>query len=405
MHMPLNIVALSPNAWNGQWVNRQQLLSRIGTEHSIIYSHGNWSIWERESAEFQQAPLLGSFNRQDNVFVDVPLRLTPRWTRLPAWDDAVMAQAARRWRRHLARSGGARPLVAYLCHPMFLPYVRHLRPDHIVYHCYDLFEQQPGWTAEFERAERELLRHADLVFSPTQMLCNKLMDKAPCQARELLNAADVQAIFAAAQAQVDIPADLARIASPRLGYLGSIHPQLDFPLLDGLAQRRPEMNFVLIGPEQNTPVLHADAGYLACKSRPNIHFLGARHRSEIPAYLLHMDANLMLYRLTADSWTHVAYPLKLHEYLACGKPVVSVPLAPIMEFAPVIRFAQGFDDWERALVSALAEDNPQQCAQRRELAAQHSWERRAQTLDGWLQQLPQLRALRLARAAAQIDRK
>ena len=402
MRTPLNIVALSPNAWNGQWVNRQQLLSRIGTEHSIIYSNGNWTVWDRASPEYRQAPWFGSFNRQDNVYLDVPPRLAPRWPRLKLWDGAAIAQAARRWRRQL---GNARPLVAYLCHPMYLPYLKSLEADYLVYHCYDWYEGQPGWTPELEHAQRELLHRADLLFSVTTMLSQKLMEKAPCEARLLPNGADVRAIFAAAEAVIEIPADLASIPAPRIGYLGSIHPQLDYLLLYELARRRPEWHFVFVGPEQNTNQLRAVAGFQACVSRPNIHFLGSRHRSEVPAYLLHMHVNVMLYMLTPDTWTHLGHPLKLHEYLACGRPIVSVPLTAIQGFNSVIRIASGVDAWEAALASAISEHSEEQRTQRVARAAENSWESRAQVLQSWLDELPQLRTQRLTRLAMQTDRK
>ena len=93
---------------------------------------------------------------------------------------------------------------------------------------------------------------------------------------------------------------------------------------------------MLIGPEYKVADLHALPAYQACRQRPNVHLLGERHRSLIPAYLLHMNANLMFYKVGADSWTHVAYPLKLHEYLASGHPVISVELPMIREFAPLV---------------------------------------------------------------------
>jgi len=216
----------------------------------------------------------------------------------------------------------------------------------------------------------------------------------------LQNAADVQVIFEAAHRKVAPPPDLAAISSPRIGYVGSIHPQLDLALVAELSLRQPLWQFVLIGPEQGGALLQADAGYQACRARPNVHLLGERHRHVVPDYLLHMDANMMFYRLTPDSWTHVAYPLKLHEYLACGRPVVSVNLRMIQQFAGLIDFADGVDAWEKALTKALSEQDASLRAQRRGVAAKNSWETRTAVLDAWLTDLPLMRAQRLATASA-----
>lgn len=390
----MNIVALSPNGWDGQWVNRQQLLSRIGRSRRVIYSNGAFAIWDRGSDDWRASPFAGAFVRKDNIRLDQPPQWLLRWPRVGAIDRLAVAAAARRWRRQLDAS---LPLVAWLCHPMFVPYLDALSPDFVVYHCYDLYDRQPGWSAQLEADEQRLLREADLIFSPTTMLSDELMKKAPCEARALPNGADVQAVFAAREAALVEPADLAGIAHPRVGYVGSIHPELDLALIAELARRRSAWHFVLIGPEQNPARLHASADYKRCRALPNVHLLGEKHRSQVPAYLLRMDANALFYRATADSWTHVAYPLKLHEYMACGLPVISVDLKMIREFEPLVRFATGADEWEHALADALTGEDNGQADQRRAVAAQHSWDARVGVLQGWLNELPALRRARLAR--------
>lgn len=381
----MNILALSPNDWHGQWVNRQQLLSRLASTWPVLYSTGAWSVWDRSTDAYRAAPLLGKTDSADGVQLDRPGRWPPRWPTRPGWDAWALRQHAARLRRAFADP--AAPLVAYLCHPSYWPYVQALKPQFVVYHCYDLYERQPGWTPAMDTAERSLLARADLVFSPTRMLSDLLQAKAPCQARVLLNAADVEAVFAAERAAAPEPADLAAIPHPRIGYVGSIHPQLDLELIATLARRCPDWHFVLIGPEQKADDLHANAGYRALRGLANVHLLGERHRSRVPGYLLGMDANVMFYKAGADSWTQVAYPLKLHEYLACGKPVVSVALKMISEFDGLITFADGVDAWQSGLDAALRENDPDLRQRRRAAAAMNSWDHRVVQLRGWLQQL------------------
>ena len=105
----MNIVALSPNAWDGQWVNRQQLLSRIGSSQRVIYSSGAFAVWDRGSDDWRASPFTGRFVRQDNVWLDRPPQWLLRWPRVGAVDRLALAAAARRWRRQLDRS---QPLVA-----------------------------------------------------------------------------------------------------------------------------------------------------------------------------------------------------------------------------------------------------------------------------------------------------
>ena len=57
------------------------------------------------------------------------------------------------------------------------------------------------------------------------------------------------------------------------------------------------------------------------EEQPNVHFLGAKTPEELVGYPAHFDACIMPYRM--DDYTKYIYPLKLHEYLASGRPVVA----------------------------------------------------------------------------------
>ena len=60
----------------------------------------------------------------------------------------------------------------------------------------------------------------------------------------------------------------------------------------------------------------------------------------------------------------------------------------------------GLDNWEAALASALSNPGDADMQARRAVAAQHGWETRVRELNAWLDELPQLRAQRLARPVA-----
>jgi glycosyltransferase involved in cell wall biosynthesis len=154
------------------------------------------------------------------------------------------------------------------------------------------------------------------------------------------------------------PEDLKDIPHPRLGWVGSLHAEVDYSLIFELASRRPAWNFVLIGQVTTHVNARADAERIQCDSLPNVHFLGSKRIDEIPRYLAHMDVNLMIYRLSDHSWIKAIYPLKLHEYLAVGHPVVSANVPSVRPFSKVVRIADGTDDWQLAISEALEGGGP-----------------------------------------------
>ena len=121
----MRIVSLASTIWTDRWMNRQQLLSRLGKRHAVVYSNAAWHTWDRHADEWKKAPLGGSFGKTDNVWVEsVPgwMMRTPRWRWL---NDFVLAQHARRWREFL-RDKSEGPLVLHLFHPAYADYVDHL---------------------------------------------------------------------------------------------------------------------------------------------------------------------------------------------------------------------------------------------------------------------------------------
>jgi hypothetical protein len=94
-----------------------------------------------------------------------------------------------------------------------------------------------------------------------------------------------------------------------------------------------------------------------------------------------MDVNVMCYRLADDLWVDAIYPLKLHEYLAAGRPVVSADVASVRPFSDVVAIAHDTGQWESAIEMALSGGGCGTTASRRAIAAANSWAARVSELE------------------------
>jgi glycosyltransferase involved in cell wall biosynthesis len=380
------VLVLAPNPWQGQWVNRQQLFSRLGSFRAVLYSSGGWLSWQCRSLEWRQAAWRGRTVGADNVEVDEPARWLVRVPRVPTLDRLALRLQSQRWRARLAQRGSG-PLIAYVYHPMFVDYLDFLGADRIVYHAYDFYEHTPGWDEHLELKEQQLLKRADKVIGSSPAIAEGLAAKGGRPVQVLPNGADSQAITAAVTAGAPLPTDLEAIPRPRLGWVGSVHPEIDLALVADVATARPDWHFVLVGSTPDLKVPRAEAERARCRALPNVHFLGGRLVSDVPAYIAGMDVNLMCYRIADGTWIKSIYPLKLHEYLASGRPVVSSDVPAVREFDHVVRIASGTHEWMSAIEDALAGRGAGSAEQRIAVAAANTWDQRVETLDRWLSTL------------------
>jgi glycosyltransferase involved in cell wall biosynthesis len=143
-------------------------------------------------------------------------------------------------------------------------------------------------------------------------------------------------------------------------------------LLLELSAAHPQWSFVFVGPRG--PHTEIEGALEQMSRRANVYFLGGKPTHCLGAYPQHFDVCAMPYQM--DSYTKYIYPLKMHEYLASGKPVVSVPIRSVVEFKHVITLASNGEEWSNALACALSpgENAPGRCAERQKVAREHDWE-------------------------------
>lgn len=385
------VVAFSPNRWDEPWTSRHRIATGLAARGwPLLYSSGPLSTWERGSEAWARAGLFGGTRWGKGVLVDVPGRLEAYWPRSTAWRRVAFGQHARRLRRTAGREARRqRPFTAFLFHPRYWPEARSLNPDRVVYFAYDAISLAPGWTEELAGLECGLVERADLIVAYSRNMFDYMPERAARIGREMPTGVDIEHFAGAAG--LDCPPDLAAVPSPRVGYTGHINQKLDLVTMAAVARAAPRLNFVFVGPAgpgnggsfPGHPMeTQAWAELIAL---PNVRHLGPRTFAEVPAYMANMDVNVMCYRLEGG-WWQAGYPLKMHEYLAVGKPVVATALATIRPFGSVIDIVEGTGQWVAALGRALDQGGVGTPEQRLTVARANSWDKRLDDLHGWMRE-------------------
>ena len=391
--MKQRVFAFDANPWFSNWMNRQHILSRLaGRGWPVVYSTGPMSVTEVRAVGLRKCPLLWRTCVDHDVVIPSRGAVLPLSTRWVKWNALAYALYARRLHAVMPAAQAGHD-IALLFNPEFFPLLEFLRPRRVIFHVRDAYPELPGWTSSQQTSFLALQRRADLITVSSPKQLDYLHEDVRGAARVLLNGADVDNV--ARCLGEPCPADLAGIAHPRLGYAGVISQKVDIALISALAQRQPTWQWVFVGPipggndGRMGGSQAAFAAWTALLALPNVHWLGAKGHEEVGRYMVHMDVNTMPYVVDgrAGGWARFAYPLKLHEYLAAGLPVVSADMIDVRCHNDVLELADGIDAWEAALARALAGAAPGNISARQAVAKANSWDSRVDDLETWLTEL------------------
>ena len=146
--------------------------------------------------------------------------------------------------------------------------------------------------------------------------------------------------------------------------------------------------FLLVG--------HAAADVSALRARANVHLAGAQPYAELPNWARAWDVAIIPYRQNRQVAN--ANPLKLREYLAMGKPVVSTRNPEIEKFAQWVRIADTREDFLAALDDVLAGEPEGAAAARRAAVADQTWDHRVDAVLAQVRHALRTRALPVSAA-------
>ena len=161
--------------------------------------------------------------------------------------------------------------------------------------------------------------------------------------------------------------DIADIKKPIIGYIGIIQDRVDLDLIKYLARKNINKSIILVGPVWN----EQDQAKLELDKERNVYFLGYKTYKEAPMYIQQFDIGIIPHQ--ADKLTASMNPMKMYEYLACGKPVVSTKGAGSDNLKDMVLIAKDYEDFNKKVNKALENNSGEEEEKRKEFIKQYSW--------------------------------
>lgn len=212
----------------------------------------------------------------------------------------------------------------------------------IVYEHIDNWETSLGSNLYNEETFIKFIIESDCVLATSKLLKEKLENyikehhnciNKNIEVKYLPNAVDSD-LFEQ-MIKHEFPSDLVR-GKKTLLYYGSLWGDwFDWDIIKYVALNRPEYQINLIGDFE--PIEH-----LKSRMPNNVHFLGLKKQTELPAYLEYCDVAIIPFK--NDEIGKYVSPLKIFEYISMGKKVISTKL-PDIEGYPNVYCSDFKEEW------------------------------------------------------------
>jgi glycosyltransferase involved in cell wall biosynthesis len=302
--------------------------------------------------------------------VPMPIVYPPNRVNSPILEklNAAIFRQALRWRvlRFIRNDEEA---IAVVQNPFWGTVLKEEDFTTITYDCLDELTLFSGNASveRFSDYERRLIAISVTIFVTAEKLEERLRSIAPGHhVVRVSNGVDFD-WFQARAALGQAPADMRDTKHPVAGYVGVLRDWFDYELLARLAQTMPDVSFVIVGP------LDFDFRIAHLHAEPNLRWIGRREYEAMPSYIGAFDVCLIPFLTGKVSQT--TNPVKVFEYFALGKPVVSTPMHELLPFAKagLLRLARGEEEFASALRESLEEPPGELQERRRAVARNHSW--------------------------------
>jgi glycosyltransferase involved in cell wall biosynthesis len=364
-----DLIVASHLRWSFVWQRPQQLLSRLARHHRVLFVEEPLAITDTEGAPM---PVLQEVI--PGVVTMTPVVPESECNGTPLWLWPCQSLVARQVRDAIrALDLRHRALWFYTPTPEFM--VEAVKPEMIVYDVMDELSNFKFAPPQLREQEQRLLRQAAVVFTGGASLYDVKKHFNP-NTHLFASGVDAAHYSRAADPETTVPDWMEQLPTPRATYIGVIDERLDYDILRGLAEARPEVQFVMCG-----PVVKVDPADLP--KAPNLHYPGQQAYDDLPRILKGTDVCLMPF--ARNEATKFISPTKTLEYMAADRPILSTPIKDVERFySDIVFLADTPEGFVARLDAALNESEAERERKRRRIArilAEQAWDAIADNME------------------------
>ncbi|WP_078381391.1 glycosyltransferase [Sutcliffiella halmapala] len=237
--------------------------------------------------------------------------------------------------------------------PQLVDSLHQYEADWIIYDCVDEFPRMLAF-------ERKMIDASTAIVCTAERIFSRLRRKYPEKKIKLIRNAYDKDMGLHLQKN---NRSISHKQKKSIGYIGAWAPWIDDRLISRIATKMKDVEIVIIGTE---------FGKKFNLNNPNVTFLGHLPHKDLAEYLTSFSACLIPFRI--NPITRATNPVKMYEYLATGKPVISTNLPECSLVHQHVDIANSHVEFMEKLSYRL--HDPGNLQNRINFALQNTWEHR-----------------------------
>jgi len=360
--------------WTGDPLSKTHLMRVLAKDNRILWVNAIANRMPTSSSKdvsriFKKLRAFAEPVREveQNIFVLNPLAF-------PSYGNTAILEVNQRFlagqiKKAMRRLGFAN-VVNMVFNPAAGMIAGRLGESELIYYCVDEYTAFTGVSRGLKEIEEDLFRRADLVVVSAERLFDSKKHFNP-NTFVIRHGTDWRHFRTALDPALSLPPDIADLPRPIIGFHGLLADWVDYELIKKVAEQFAGGSVVLIG----KVAVDAEQKVKILDDVSNVHFLGRKSYTELPAYCKAFDVALNPFEI--NELTLAANPLKVREYLAAGLPVVSTDI-PEVHVLGDCHVGADHDDFIRKIEQAISNPKPRKVVS--DAVSHESWEAKVDEL-------------------------
>ncbi len=375
-----DIICVSLDDWDENHASVKHLMTRFASKNRILYVENQLSIAHLFRSSKIATKLMKKYKStwlgrnaqqvQDSIYVYSPEPMSSFSLISSSVHKLSQGKLLESLRKQIEYLGFSNPIL-WVYSPYSSGIPKNLNECLSIYHCTNDYSNSniPSMMKRLRKiTEDELTRKSDIIFASADHLMqtrgeiNKNVYMFP-------SAVDYDHFVKATDSTATVPEVITDIPKPRICYVGTIDQALDIDLMTNLSLSLPNCSFVIMGiMRRDRPDFHK------LIKQPNVFFLGKIEYELVPSFLKGVDICLIPY--VVNEFTRSVSPLKLYEYMAAGKPVISTPLPEVKKYSDAILISHDLNSFLKHIDFCLNNQINKILDKANEVVQQHTWDAR-----------------------------